>query len=163
MSRLVTVATFGTATELMLARARLSASGIEAFVPDELSLATADYLAPGLGGFRLAVPAPLEADARAILDDEGDEDDATLALDDETGVRCAACGSAYVVLETSALARFVNLLLMGIPSRWQKATWRCRKCGHRASDTPAPEPGHPYRTPIRPGPARGPARSPRTP
>ena len=144
MGRLVTVATFGSATELMLARTRLTAAGIRTFVPDELSLATADWLAPGLGGFRLAVPEALLEDARAILDDPGQGEEIE-EDDDEQGIRCASCGSTYVALERSTLARIGSLLLFGAFRRWENPTWRCRRCGRGAEETPAPTPDHPYR------------------
>lgn len=145
MGRLVTVATFGSATDLMLARTRLTAAGIQTFVPDELSLAAADWLAPGLGGFRLAVPEPSLEDARAVLDDpgQGDVDDDE---DDDVGIRCARCASTYVALERSTIARIGSLLLFGLFRRWENPTWRCRRCGHRAEETPAPAPDHPYRS-----------------
>lgn len=146
MSRLVTVATYGSATELMLARTQLTAAGIETFVPDELALATADYLAPGLGGYRLAVPEHSLEEARAMLEHPGDEgvpDD-----DDETGMRCATCGSSYVVLVRSSWARGLSLLFFGLFRRWERPRWRCRACGCEGEETPAPDPEHPYRAPV---------------
>lgn len=166
MSRLVTVATFGSATELMLARTRLTAAGIRTFVPDELALATADYLAPGLGGFRLAVHESLLDDARALLEDpvdDGARDDEDDEDGDGAGLRCGTCGSSYVALERRALARIGSLLFFGLFRRWERPTWRCRRCGHPAEETPAPEPDHPYRDGVSRRPAPGPARSDRGP
>jgi hypothetical protein len=69
MSELVTVAHFTEAMEAEMAKGRLQSAGIEVF----LSGFNAAIMEPGLGPLRLQVAPGNAEDARAILNDAGEE------------------------------------------------------------------------------------------
>ncbi len=69
MEEVVTVAEFTEPLEAEMARGRLQSAGIEVFLSGE----NARILEPGLGPLHMQVAARDEADARAILADEGNE------------------------------------------------------------------------------------------
>ncbi len=69
MEEVVTVASFSEPLEAEMARGRLESAGIEVFLAGE----NARIMEPGLGPLRLQVAGKDEADARAILDDAGEE------------------------------------------------------------------------------------------
>lgn len=69
MEEVVTVANFTEPIEAEMARGRLESAGIEVFLSGE----NARIMEPGLGPLRLQVAAKDEADARAILNDAGEE------------------------------------------------------------------------------------------
>ncbi len=50
-----TIATYGKLQDAFMARARLEASGVEAFIPDELSASSGWAVLPGFEGIRLQV------------------------------------------------------------------------------------------------------------
>jgi len=66
---LVTLARFDWALQADLARCRLAASGIEAFLPDEYTTSLCWHYARALGGIRLQVNQEDADDADAILED----------------------------------------------------------------------------------------------
>ena len=67
MDEVVTVAEFTEPLEAEMARGRLQSAGIEVFLSGE----NARILEPGLGPLHMQVAARDEADARAILADQG--------------------------------------------------------------------------------------------
>ena len=69
MEEVVTVASFSEPLEAEMARGRLESAGIQVFLSGE----NARIMEPGLGPLRLQVEAKDEADARAILNDAGEE------------------------------------------------------------------------------------------
>ncbi len=69
MDQVVTVAHFTEPMEAEMARGRLESAGIEVFLAGE----NARIMEPGLGPLRLQVAAKDEQDARAILNDAGEE------------------------------------------------------------------------------------------
>jgi len=71
----VTVAEFNEPLEAEMARLRLQSAGIEVFLSGE----NARIMEPGLGPLQLQVAAEDADDARAILNDPGDPDEAGIA------------------------------------------------------------------------------------
>jgi hypothetical protein len=70
---LLTVGRFEWFMEACLARCRLATCGIEAHIPEEHFGSLYWHYAKAIGGFRLQVSAGEAEDARAILDDPGQE------------------------------------------------------------------------------------------
>ena len=69
MEQVVTVASFSEPIEAEMAKGRLESAGIVVFLSGE----NARIMEPGLGPLRLQVEAKDEVDARAILNDAGEE------------------------------------------------------------------------------------------
>lgn len=69
---IVTIAEFNEPLEAEMARLRLQSAGIEVFLSGE----NARIMEPGLGPLQLQVTAGDAEDARAILNDPGDPDEA---------------------------------------------------------------------------------------
>ncbi len=68
MANVVTIASFNEPLEAEMAKLRLESAGIEVFLSGE----NARILEPGLGPLQLQVSEEDEADARAILADQGE-------------------------------------------------------------------------------------------
>jgi hypothetical protein len=64
---MVVIASFGRIMEAELARARLEAEGIPAFLLDENAVSANPFYSPALGGIKLAVAARDAERAREIL------------------------------------------------------------------------------------------------
>lgn len=67
MGETVIVASYTRPVEAHLARGRLEAEGIQAFVLDEQAITVNPFLAPALGGVKVAVAAADASRAREIL------------------------------------------------------------------------------------------------
>jgi hypothetical protein len=80
---LVTVTRFYWLMPANLAKCRLAAAGIEAFLPDEFSISLRWHYANALGGIRLQVSSADLEDARAILDETPQEIDEPTLTDVE--------------------------------------------------------------------------------
>jgi hypothetical protein len=141
-----TVGVFSTATDLMLARSELVAAGVETFVPDELTLATQAYLAPGLGGFRLMAHHDDVEIAKAILAaiQERAEADPVEEDEDDDVERCAACASTYIAREATFVGAIARRLLF-LPARWFPDEAWCRSCGTKYQAVERSAEAHPYR------------------
>ena len=132
---LVTVATFALPTEAAMARGRLEADGIEAYLDNEHLVATYSLLTNATGGVKVTVPARDLERARAILAsrhelDEADRDDEDDGYADEP-YRCPRCHRKDVDLAPLPPALLiVTLLLLGIPFLFLPRTKHCRACGH---------------------------------
>ncbi|MFH1609057.1 MAG: DUF2007 domain-containing protein [Candidatus Bipolaricaulota bacterium] len=72
MGETVVVASYTRPVEVHLTRMRLEAEGIQAFVLDEQAITANPFLAPALGGVKVAVAAADAARARAILGKESE-------------------------------------------------------------------------------------------
>src|SRR6266581_8263732 len=70
----VTLATFTTPAEAEMAKNRLEASGITAFLMDEESVAMLGYLSNAMGGVKLLVERDQQEQAEAILAGEEEEE-----------------------------------------------------------------------------------------
>ncbi len=142
---LETVGVFPTGTDLMLARTELQLAGIEAFVPNELTLGTQDYLAPGLGGFRLMVHAVDVELARAVLAEFRKRAESAPVDDEDDDVeRCASCSSTYIGREATFVGAIARRLLL-LPARWFPDVAWCRSCGAKFLPIDRGVEAHPYR------------------
>ena len=68
MSDLVILATFSDAGIALVTQSYLRAHGIDAFLPDDMVLATQPFLGLTTGGYRLLVPENQAAEAQRLLD-----------------------------------------------------------------------------------------------
>ena len=69
---MVVIASFGRPWEAQLAKARLEAEGIRAFLLDEQVISVNPFYSPALGGVKLAVAAQDAARARELLGPSGE-------------------------------------------------------------------------------------------
>lgn len=134
-SPLVTLATYAMPYEAHLARTRLEAEGIPAFIQDEHlnSLYT-----PALGRISLQVPEDRLAEARTLLERELDYDLEDMDIvpgseDSDIGGEAPTCphcgGRGFIEEHPNALENFVNVLLFGMPHYWLGRPHLCRACG----------------------------------
>ncbi|USA42193.1 DUF2007 domain-containing protein [Spongiibacter taiwanensis] len=129
---LTTVARFSFPYEAQIARARLDAEGIPAFVADEQTINMQWLFSNALGGVRLQVPSAYEARAREVL-----AEDLSAEVDAEQGTapaRCARCGSENVApFQRGRRWAFLVFLGLDFPLFPVKNTRKCSDCGHLES------------------------------
>lgn len=155
--QLVTVATYSEAFEAQMARSKLAAHGVRAFIDGEhAATLNPHYLGAALG-IRLQVH---RADAtrsseilRAPVVDEAIEDG---AIDDDEeedhpdGPRCPRCSARYAYQDWSGWQLVLVALLLGLPLLVMRKRWHCRRCGaYWTPRSPPPMPASPYRAPKR--------------
>ncbi|WP_438952232.1 hypothetical protein [Porticoccus sp.] len=127
---MITVATYSFPHEAHIAKLKLDAKGIPAFVADEHTINMQWLYSSAMGGVKLKVPAPFADQAtEALAEDFSDlfEDEAE---DDPERRACPSCGS----LEMSPYIRgrkpaFLVFLLLGFPLFFYKRGLRCAHCG----------------------------------
>lgn len=137
-----TVATFSFPYEAHIARARLQAEGVPAFVADENTINMQWLYSDALGGVRVQVPAEHLTKAREILAHDYSAD-----LEAEQGAdntRCPACGGTDLspITQGKRMA-FLMFLLVNFPLWSTEPRLQCDKCSHKftpAADTPAQDP-----------------------
>lgn len=149
---LCTVATYSEAFEAQIARSKLVALGVRAFIADEhLTTLNPHYMGAALG-IRLQVHhADLERAAEILsapaADEVADEDDDEGHAD---GPKCPRCGARYAYREWSSGQLFVIVLLLGLPLLLLQKQWHCRRCqAYWPPPLPQPMRGSPYRAPRR--------------
>jgi tetratricopeptide (TPR) repeat protein len=122
---LVTVETYSFPAQAHVARGRLEAEGIPAFVMDE-GVVTAQWLySNAVGGVKVRVREGDVERARRVLGGEYEEE----ANVGEVEPQCPSCGSTNVRYEQFAKrAVFGSQLLLGIPLPFVKRVWKCREC-----------------------------------
>jgi len=127
--RRVTIATFSTPWEAQLARARLEAEGIDAWVSDE-NLARLGF-SNAIGGVRLQVREEEAKVAAELLQREARLPEIYLVTEEEARLpRCPECNSDRLNLERwSRLLLVGSLLLLRFPLLVPRKRWRCRSCG----------------------------------
>jgi hypothetical protein len=105
--RLVTLARFEWLMQANLARCRLAACGIEAFMPDQYTASLCWHYAKALGGIRLQVSSEDAEDARAILEEIPEPNGEPILTDHEQAadraLRAAVFGVVLAPLELYAL------------------------------------------------------------
>lgn len=115
----------GTYTDVMvahLARARLEAEGIRAFLLDEHLLTMDPLIAGAIGGVKLVVAAADAEAAHEVLTRPPEASDEPA---------CPACGSTRVQLHHAGRrSAFWTVLLLGIPIGRARAKGRCVDCRH---------------------------------
>jgi hypothetical protein len=125
---LTTIATYSFPYEAQIAKARLDAEGIPAFVADEQTINMQWLYSNAMGGVRLQVPEQFAVQAADILAEDHSEE-----LEQELGVDsicCSACGSdntePYQIGKRWAFLVFLGLDFPLFPV---KNTYRCKDCG----------------------------------
>lgn len=130
--RLVAIAGFGEPHEAHLAKGRLEAEGVPAFIAGEhLAGMNATFADTG-GLIRLEVAPEAAEQALAILDRDHssmfvDEDSGAAMRSSATTSLCPCCGSASIVEEERAGGAILKVLLEALSGRRR----RCFTCGHR--------------------------------
>ena len=140
--KLVTLAAFNMPYQAHLAKSRLEAAGVPAFIRDEHLISINPLYSPALGGVKVQVPDVHLKEAREILDSTPDveltDDEALSAIPiEEPGpeppgiMECPHCGSRGFVEELShPVERLLNGLLLGLPWLWLGRPLMCRACRH---------------------------------
>ncbi len=126
---MTTVATFGEIHQAQLLRSYLAAEGINATIPDELTVQNTWHLTQAIGGLRVQVPAEQAEAAEKLVAEFLNN------LNQPTQHPCPRCQSKDTSNEDTAsnwtLLGFVVLLLISIgiiaPLR---PKYHCRSCGH---------------------------------
>jgi hypothetical protein len=125
---LTRIAAYPNAIEAHLARLRLEAEGIPAFVLDE-HLVWADWrLAPMLGGVKLCVH---RQDAETAIRLLRAHDHGEFALPEESAPTCPRCAGRHVArARLSWRMAMLTTFLVDVPLWFHWATRRCRDCRH---------------------------------
>jgi hypothetical protein len=121
-SRLKMVARFRDPWEAHLARGRLEAEGIEAFVFDDQTVGVNWLYSGPLGGVRVVVPTESEAAALELLS-------APVEVVPEHDP-CPVCSSSDVKLSRYSLWSLLPSLFFTAPVFFPRRSWRCANCGH---------------------------------
>lgn len=125
MSDLAIIAAYSFPHEAQLARSKLEAFDIPAFVLDEHTINMQWLYSDALGGVKLAVPASLEARARLLL-----EEDAAIEEMDDPVIACAHCGGHHLHAYTlGKKPAFIVFLLLGFPLFFTRRGLKCDDCG----------------------------------
>lgn len=129
---MVTVASFSKPEEAHLARMRLEASGIPAFIRDENMVQTNWLYSNAIGGVRLQVAEEDLAEAQSLLSEECvilEE------MEEAETLHCPVCHSEEVEADQrrERLA-YLSILLVGFPVTNSRKRYHCRKCNHRWSE-----------------------------
>jgi len=120
---MVTIRTCYSLPEAQVIQSHLQGSGIEAFLPDEMTVQNDWLLTNALGGVRVQVWEDDAERAAEVLRE------ASAGNEQETAKICPHCGAE--LKESHGLGLYPKMLLalvLSIPVR-SKSTWRCPKCG----------------------------------
>lgn len=135
LARPVTVGTFLTPWQALLARARLEAEGIDVVIADEHLIRMDWFIAGAVGGVKVQVWEEDVERASEILRSEAPLPDLFLVRDDEpfrAEPRCPSCLSSNLDYERwSRRIFFGSLVLFGFPLPVPARRWRCARCGER--------------------------------
>lgn len=125
MSNLVVIATYSFPHEAQLARSKLEAFNIPAFVLDEHTINMQWLYSDALGGVKLAVPHSVVKYARELL-----QEDAAIEELDEPALACVHCGSHHLHAYTQGKKpAFIVFLLLGFPLFFYQRGLKCEECG----------------------------------
>jgi hypothetical protein len=124
MSDLVVVATYSFPHEAQLARSKLEAFDIPAFVLDEHTINMQWLYSDALGGVKLAVPNSAVKRALELL-----QEDAAIETLDEPDLACSHCGSHHLRVYTQGKkSAFIVFLLLGFPLFFYQHGLKCDDC-----------------------------------
>jgi hypothetical protein len=131
--RLVTIASFTDPHAAYLAKARLEAEGIHAFVADDALVQMNWLYSAAIGGVKVQVDENDERDAARILNEDHraeltSNDEAELSPDVDPA--CPRCASTTVGLQRIARFGVALTLLLGFPVKPLEPRLRCSRCGH---------------------------------
>lgn len=124
---LVTIATYNLPQQLIIAKAKLEANGIECFVKDELTAQVHNFLSNAIGGVKLQV---LESDAnkaRKILLERND-----LKADySESKLKCPNCESGNIDgMGLNGRISMIFFFILGFPIPIFSNKFKCYDCDH---------------------------------
>lgn len=133
--KLVTIRAFSTLWEAEMARSRLDAEGVPAFVKDGHTINMNWLYSNALGGVKVQVAERELEKARQILSapfevevrDEGAEG---------CLIECPRCGNENIHYRvTGRRWTFLTWTLCGLPLIWPRKRLHCGRCGHSWNDT----------------------------
>ena len=125
-----TVATYSFPHEAHIARARLEADGIPAFVADEHTINMQWLYSHALGGVKVQVPESYREEAITSLSQ--DYSDLLIEQEGEDVWSCPECGSEKVESYTSGkIPAFFLFWLIQFPLWPTKKKFTCKQCGAR--------------------------------
>lgn len=131
MSELVTVARFRDLPLAELARGKLNAEGIPAFLADQYLVGLRWDLSNAIGGLRLQVPRERAGEARDILN--ADDSAALAELQSSTLVgrrdSCPSCGSADIRQKKLSRRSGAISLILSLPILFWGTRLVCQQCG----------------------------------
>jgi len=125
---LVTIQTFSTPNEALIAKSRLESEGIPAFVQDA-NIVQMNWLYSNLvGGVRLQVASEDATQAIAVLGSTT----AGEPRDERLADRCPECGGSRIeVWRPARRVTFLTWLLLGLPLWRSRPGWACQDCNHK--------------------------------
>lgn len=128
-SRFVTIAAFNMPHQAHLAKARLEAEGIPAFLRDEHLIGMNMFLSPALGGVKVQVPEEHSESAKKIIFTDHSEELSEL-FEEDPPVLCPQCGSpsTFLLLGNPWIA-VLSFLLAGLPLFFLQNKQKCKACG----------------------------------
>ena len=129
--RLVPVASYASPIEAHLARSRLEAAGLQAFVADEHIVAVHWLCSSAVGGVKVQVRLRDLDAARRLLEAPAirSSRSARFVTDDLSAPRCPRCGSLEVERRYARRLSLASAMLLGFPLLWPRRRARCRTCG----------------------------------
>lgn len=123
--KLITIATFRDLGEALLAKGRLEAAEVDAFLADENLVRMDWFLANAVGGIKLKVPEEQSEEAfRVLFTDK-------YKPSGEEQPSCPKCSSVDIrVVNPGKGLRLVMLWALALPTpRLEEVHWQCNQCG----------------------------------
>ena len=121
----MTIATYDLPQDMIVAKAKLEANGIECFVKDELTAQVHNFLSNAIGGIKLQVLEENAEKAIQVLQESN-----PLEADyPEAKLKCTNCGSGNVDgIGLNGKLALVFLFILGIPVPFKSGKARCYDC-----------------------------------
>ena len=127
MSELKSIASFSFPHEAHLAKSKLEASGIRAFIRDEHTITMNWFYSNALGGVRLQVLESQMEEAIEVLKEDFSKD--IEAVFGKTSRQCPECGSEeYISYTKGKKSAFMTILLLGFPLIFCQHEFKCNDC-----------------------------------
>ena len=133
MNEFITVARFRDLPEAELARGKLEAEGIPAFLADKYLVGLCWTYSYAIGGIKLQVPQGLAEEARNVLDTDNSaevSESQPLGLAVSQDIACPSCGSANVLHSKLSRKSGAISLLLGLPILFWGTRFSCKQCSH---------------------------------
>jgi Putative prokaryotic signal transducing protein len=127
---LVTIARFRDLIEAQLAKGKLEAAGIDAFLGNENIVSLDWFYSNAVGGLRLQVLEEDVTDAQASLDEPIPDE----IVEEQSGIvyeqpHCPRCDSLDIGYETIDCLWSYGLMFVIAPIPVKKINWKCQSCG----------------------------------
>ncbi|WP_426415105.1 DUF2007 domain-containing protein [Aestuariirhabdus sp. LZHN29] len=128
---LVTIASYSFPYEAQIARSRLQAQGVDAYVADEHTINMQWFYSDALGGVKVQVtPADVERARSILAEDLSQEADLVAWASSPSAVTCRHCGGTHLEPYTSGKRMaFMMFLALQFPLWPGHHALRCRDCG----------------------------------